>query len=271
MYLDYQRTKTKQDDDEFYSDSSTGSMHKMAGHSKWAQIKRQKGVTDQKRGATFGKLANAITVAAKQGADPEMNFLLRIAIDKAKSANMPKDNIERAIERASGTASSSLDEETFEAYGPNGIAFLVEVATDNRNRTIGEIRAVLNKLGGKMAESGSVSYLFERVGRLVVTGSGNEEAIELSAIDAGAKDVGVVENSVFITTEPHELDLVRKKMSDHGFDIEEFSLAWEPKSQVIVDQSNEAERLIKLSVALEELDDVVRVASNFEVPEGLLE
>ncbi len=238
----------------------------MAGHSKWAQIKRQKGVTDQKRGATFGKLTNAITVAARQGADPEMNFQLRIAIDKAKSANMPKDNIERAIKRASVGAAGLLEEVTFEAYGPNGIAFLIEATTDNRNRTIGEIRAVLNKSGGKMAEAGSVSYLFEKVGQLIIPADGKEETIELSAIDAGAK-----ENKVFITSNPQELDSIRRSLAGQGYIAEDFSLIWEPRALITIVDFVHAEKLIKLSIALEDLDDVVKVASNFEVAEGLLE
>lgn len=238
----------------------------MAGHSKWAQIKRQKGVADQKRGALFAKLASAITIAARNGADPEMNFQLRIAIDKAKAANMPKDNIERAVERASGAGGALMEEITFEAYGPGGTAFLIETATDNRNRTVGEIRAVLNKFGGKLAETGSVAYLFKKFGQIVFEKL-NPDEVELAAIDAGAMEVEHEGGQVFIYTEPKELEAVRKNMENLGFVSHDIGFEWQPTKSVPIIDSAAAQKVLKLAEALEDLDDVTRVSGNFELPE----
>ncbi len=234
----------------------------MSGHSKWASIKRQKGAADQKRGAVFSKLAKAISVAARHGGDPAMNFALRIAVDQAKAANMPKDNIERAIERASGKDGAALEEITFEAYGPGGTAFLIETATDNHNRTVGEIRAVLNKLGGKLAETGSVGYLFKKLGAIAVT-TDDAEKVELAAIDAGAEDVEQHENHVIIATDPKELEHVRRRLAEQGIEGEA-GFEWQPLATIAV-AGDVADKILKLADALDELDDVTAIHSNFEI------
>jgi len=241
----------------------------MAGHSKWAQIKRQKGVTDQKRGAAFAKLANGITVAARNGTDPEMNFQLRIAIDKAKAANMPKDNIERAIERAKGSSGSSMEEILFEAYGPGGTALIIETATDNRNRTVGDVRATLNKFGGKLAESGSVGYLFKKLGQIIFEKL-NPDEVELAAIDAGAVDIEHDDGQVFVYTDQKELEAVRKTLENIGFISNEISFEWQPITTIKIDDEQIAQKVLKLSEMLEELDDVVRVSGNFDIDKELL-
>ncbi len=235
----------------------------MSGHSKWSQIKRQKGSADQKRGLVFSKLARAITVAARHGTDPAMNFQLRIAVDQARGANMPKDNIERAIERASGSGESALEEITFEAYGPGGTAFLIEAATDNHNRTIGDIRAVLNKHGGKLAEAGSVSYLFKKLGTIVVM-TDDAEKVELAAIDGGADDVEQHDNQVVISTAPKDLEHVRSRLAEQGIDGEA-SFEWQPLVTIPITDQPAAEKVLKLADALDELDDITAIHSNFEI------
>lgn len=235
----------------------------MAGHSKWAQIKRGKGVADQKRSAVFSKLASGISIAARQGTDPEMNFQLRIAIDKAKAANMPKDNIERAIERAKGAGGSGLEEIIFEAYGPAGTAFIIETATDNRNRTIGDVRAVLNKYGGKLAEAGSVGYLFKKRGLIILSEA--NEAAELAAIEAGAEDFSELDGKLFVYTAPTELENVRQKLQTATFVPSEISFELEPTVTIPISDPDLAKKVIKLSETLDEVDDVTNVASNFEI------
>jgi YebC/PmpR family DNA-binding regulatory protein len=245
----------------------------MSGHSKWSQIKRQKGASDVKRGVAFSKLANTISLAARGGADPAMNFQLRIAIDKARAANMPKDNIDRAIARVSGGAGqSALEEIIFEVYGPAGTAFLIEGATDNRNRTVSEVKSVLNKYGLKLAESGAVSYLFEKKGLIVVgvTEPALAEEAEFAAIDAGADDISAGDNQVFIYTKPAELESIRHQLAEHGWVIEEFSLVQEPAAPITIEDAEIAQKLIKLSQALEDLADVTKVESNFDIPDRLV-
>ncbi len=242
----------------------------MAGHSKWAQIKRQKGVADVKRGALFAKLASAITIAARGGADPEMNFQLRIAIDKAKAANMPKDNIERAIERASGAGGVTMEEIMFEAYGPGGTAFLIETATDNRNRTVGEIRAVLNRADGKLAETGSVAYLFKKFGQIIFEKL-NPDEVELAAIDAGAVEIEHDDGQVFVYTDPKELEAVRKNLENIGFVSHDVGFEWQPTGMVPIADKEIAQKVVRLAEALEDLDDVTRVSGNFQIDPKLLD
>lgn len=243
----------------------------MAGHSKWAQIKRQKGTADQKRGAAFSKLANAISIAARQGADPAMNFQLRIAMDRAREANMPKDNIQRAIDKATGAGGqATLEEIPFEAYGPGGTAFLIEAATDNRNRTVGEVRATLNKFDAKLAEIGAVSYLFKKRGLIVLETSDREKA-ELAAIEAGADDFEAADEKVFVYCEPKDLESVRQQLETAGFSSHDITIQSEPMTTIPITDSALAKRVMNLSEALEELDDVTSVSSNFDVPENLLE
>jgi YebC/PmpR family DNA-binding regulatory protein len=237
----------------------------MSGHSKWAQIKRQKGAADQKRGATFSKLSNLITLAARNGSDPNMNFQLRMAVDQAKAANMPNDNIKRAIERATGVGANALENILFEAYGSGGIAFLIESATDNRNRATSEIRAILNKYDGKLAQAGSVAYLFRQRGLLTYEVEQSKvEELELSAIEAGADDVCQEQIGVFVYTNPKELDQVRQYLEGVGFKSANLELIWEPISTITVDKEK-ADKLITVSQLLEDLDDVTRVFSNFEI------
>lgn len=241
----------------------------MAGHSKWAQIKRKKGVADAKRGAVFSKLASAITIAAKNGTDAEMNFALRIAVDQAKAANMPKDNIDRAIARAGGAGGVTLEEIMFEAYGPGGTAFLIETATDNRNRTIGEVKAALNKFGGKLAEAGAVGYLFKKRGQIVLETS-DADAVELAAIDAGAEDVEADDGKVFVYTDPKELEQVRKNLAASQLESNDVGFERQPTAMIKIEDKSLADRILKLSDALDDLDDVTNIHSNVDIPENLL-
>lgn len=236
----------------------------MSGHSKWASIKRSKGAADAKRGVVFSKLARLITLAAKNGADPEMNFQLRIAIDQAKAANLPSDNIKRAIERASGGAGGAVIEEMLlEIYGPAGVALLVEAATDNRNRTLSEVRALLNRHHAKLAESGAVQYLFEKKG-LIHARFSDVEALELAAIEADADDVEVNGDEVLVWTNPTQLEAVRQALAVEGTEIADYGLSWESKATVTMADPAQAEQLTRLHDALDDLDDVTRVSSNFD-------
>lgn len=242
----------------------------MSGHSKWSQIKRQKGSADAKRGVLFSKLAHAITLAARGGADPAKNVQLRLAIDKAREANMPNDNVKRAIDRATGAGGTAKVEEVlFEAYGPGGIAFLLETATDNHNRTTGDIRAILNKFEGKLAETGAVSYLFEKRGLIVVENAAAErESVEWAVIESDAEDFWGDRHHVYVYTKPNKLDSVRHALQEHGLTIKEANLVWEPKVTIEIKDKAKSERLMDLSEKLEELDDVVHVASNFDLPQS---
>lgn len=244
----------------------------MAGHSKWAQIKRQKGVADARRGALFTKLSREITVAARQGGgDPDMNFRLRLAVQKAREANMPAENIKRAIERATGGGEgTALDEVTYEAYGPHGVAILVEALTDNRNRTVAEIRSVLTRGGGSLGETGSVAWQFESRGVVSVkTNNRDVEEIELAAIDAGAEDVDVVGDTVEVYTAPADLEAVRKALLDAGYEVASAELIMRPKATINL-EPEDAGAVLRLLDRLEELDDVQRVYSNAEFPEEVL-
>ncbi|KKU43446.1 MAG: transcriptional regulator [Berkelbacteria bacterium GW2011_GWA2_46_7] len=241
----------------------------MSGHSKWSSIKHQKGAADAKRGAVFSKLSRAITVAARHGTDPNMNFQLRLAIDQAHGANVPKDNIERAIDKAKGSDAAKLEEIVFEAYGPGGTGFLIEAATDNHNRSTGDIRAILNKHGGKLAESGSVGYLFKRRGQIVLENV-NAENAELAAIDAGAQDVEADNREVFVYTDPKELEHVRRRLADAEFASNNVSFEYHPTATVPITDEKLAEKIIKLATALDDLDDITKVSSNFEIPENLI-
>lgn len=235
----------------------------MAGHSKWAQIKHKKASTDKKRSNLFGKLANAITVAAKAGSDPTMNPALQMAIDKAKSENMPKDNIERAIDRGSGSGSDlQVEEIIYELYGPSGVAILVVALTDNKNRTTAEVKAVANKLGGKIASAGAVNFLFDQKGlvRLGIDGRGSEE-VELTIIDSGAEDYEKTNDGYLVYTQPKQVKQISDKLSGQGFKVLGIELVMEPKETIKLPEQ-EAQKVIKLLEALDNLDDVVEVNSN---------
>lgn len=236
----------------------------MSGHSKWSQIKRQKGVTDAKRGQVFTRLGREIMVAARTGGgDPESNFRLRLAVQRAREANMPAENIKRAIERATGGGDgAALEEVTYEGYGPGGAAVLVEALTDNRNRTVSEVRNVFTRSGGNMGEAGSVAWIFENKGILTIhPGKTDPEAIALVAIDAGAEDVNLEEGAIEAYTQPHDLEKVRRALEDAGIHVEEAELVMQPKTTVLLGEK-EALQAIRLVEKLEELDDVQKVYFN---------
>ncbi|WP_322796968.1 YebC/PmpR family DNA-binding transcriptional regulator [Tepidiforma sp.] len=236
----------------------------MAGHSKWAQIKRQKGANDQKRGALFTKLTREIMQAARQGGpDPAANFKLRLAIQRARASNMPNDNIERAIQKATGGASEDqLDEITYEGYGPGGVAILVSALTDNRNRTVSEVRHQFSRAGGNLGESGSVSWQFEPRGIITIPTEGRDpDDLALQAIDAGAEDVEIQGDAIEVRTDPASLEAVRRNLEAAGLHVENADFAMIPKTTIELDEKT-AHQVLRLIEALEDLEDVQRVYSN---------
>ncbi len=236
----------------------------MSGHSKWATIKRKKGALDAKRGKIFTRLIREITIAARQaGGDPDGNPRLRLAIDNAKSANMPADNIDRAIKKATGELEGSqISELTYEGYGPGGVALLIEVATDNKNRTVAEIRHIFSRGLGNMGETGSVAWMFERKGIITLKrdGKSEDELMEI-VLDAGADDLTTEEDFFEVTTTLENFEPVRKKILDNKLIVENASLQWIAKNSVPI-KGDDAEKLMKLIEALEESDDVQNVFSN---------
>ncbi len=246
----------------------------MSGHSKWSSIKHKKGAADAKRGKLFSKLSRAIIVAAKEGgADPANNLALQNAVEKARSYSMPKDNIERAIARGSGQDSDAEAFETivYEGYAPGGVALIVEALTDNRNRTAADVRHLFAKNDGNLGEAGSVSWLFERRGVVVVEGSADEEELTLAAAEGGADDVRRDGSSWEITAPPEDLSAVREAVEAAGFSAESAELALLPKTTVEVDDESQAKKILRLIDALEENDDVQEVYANFDIPERVLE
>lgn len=231
----------------------------MAGHSKWAQIKRAKGVTDAKRGALFTRIGNQIAVAARSGSDPAFNPSLAAVIEKAKSANMPLNNIERAIKRASEKSSAQLEEVLYEGYGPAGVAVMVECATDNRNRTFPEVRHAFAKFGGSIGEGGSVAFQFERKGVIIVKSSGEDALLEV--LEAGAIDANEEEDIIVAYTEPKELHNVKAKLNEAGLETESAELSYEPNTTVELTDEVKL-KLEKIIDALEDLQDVVNVSHN---------
>jgi YebC/PmpR family DNA-binding regulatory protein len=245
----------------------------MSGHSKWHSIKHKKAIVDQRRGQHFTKLARAVTVAAREGGgDPDGNSALALAIQKARDASMPKDNIERAIAKGTGEGSDADQIETvlYEGYGPGGVALLIETLTDNRNRTGADVRHALSKHGGSLGEPGSVSYLFDKRGEIVVDASRYGEDDLLVAIDAGAEDIALDDDVYEIVVEPSELPAVRRALEESGIEIESSDVTQRPKARVPVDESD-AGRLMKLIDMLEESDDVSAVYANFDVDAAVLE
>jgi YebC/PmpR family DNA-binding regulatory protein len=244
----------------------------MSGHSKWSTIKRQKGVTDAKRSAVFTKVAREISVAARQGGgDPDANYRLRLAIEKARSVNMPADNIKRTIDKATGGGEAEQFEEiVYEGYGPGGVAILVEAATDNRNRTASEVRAVFTKAGGQLAGSGAVAWQFEPRGVITIPSKGQDaDDLALAAIDAGAEDVDTSSDElVEVYTTPAGLEQVRKALDAAGLAVESAESAMVAKQTVEVDEQR-ARQNLRLVESLEDLDDVQRVTANFDIPEEL--
>tara|TARA_A100001037_G_scaffold304799_1_gene342825 strand:- start:10024 stop:10782 length:759 start_codon:yes stop_codon:yes gene_type:complete len=246
----------------------------MSGHSKWSTIKRAKGVTDAKRGALFTKLSKDIVLAAKQGGgDPDMNFKLRLAVDKAKSNNMPLDNINRAIQRAvgGGPGSEDLDEITYEGYGPGGSAILVQAVTSNRNRTASEVRSAFSKGGGNLGESGCVAWNFETKGVVVVDSNSDEDAEEvgLVAMEAEVDDVKVDGSSVEIYTLQDKLSDIQSVLSDNGVTVSNAEISLVPKTTVML-SDKEAEQTLKLLDALEELEDIQKAYTNADFSEDVL-
>ena len=233
----------------------------MSGHSKWATTKRQKAVVDAKRGALFTKIGNQIAIAARGGTDPAMNPSLAMVLEKARHANMPKANIERAIARAADKSAAALIEEVYEAYGPGGVGIIIEVATDNTNRTLPEVRHTLDKNGGRMADAGSVMFQFKRKGVIEVSEKGDE--VMMVALDAGADDISDEEEGTVVYTEPSDLMKVRQALADHGMNVTAAELQYVPSSYVPVEGEN-AEKLEKLLGAIDDLDDVVNTYTNAE-------
>lgn len=235
----------------------------MSGHSKWETIKRTKGANDAKRGALFTKLGNAIAVAARNGTDPETNFNLRLAIDKAKVANMPMSNIERAIARVSDKSANQLEEVMYEGYGPGGVAILVECATDNTNRTYPFVKTAFAKHGGSIAEKGSVAFLFDLKGTITVRGSG--EDLLLKVLDAGADDAFENDNEILIYTNPKQLAEVRDSLRTSGIEIVDAELSYVPKETLKITDDATQGKVIRLMEALEDLDDVTATHTNFDL------
>jgi YebC/PmpR family DNA-binding regulatory protein len=245
----------------------------MSGHSKWAGIKHKKAIVDARRGKLFTKLARAITVAAKEGGgDIEGNPALALAVQKARDASMPKDNIERAIAKGTGEGADAdaLEAVMYEGYGPGGVAVLVEALTDNRNRTSADMRHIFSKHGGNLGEPGSVAYLFDKKGLVVVDGERYSEDDLMVAIDAGAEDINLDDDVLEVICEPSDLATVRQALVDAGVEVEEAQVAQRPKSLVPLDEDG-AVRLLRLVDALEEQDDVDAVHANFDVPADVLE
>ena len=233
----------------------------MSGHSKWATTKRQKAIVDAKRGAAFTKIANQIAIAARSGGDPSMNPTLAMVLEKARKANMPKTNIERAIARATDKSAAAMIEETYEAYGPAGIGIIIEVATDNKNRTMPEVRNVLSKNGGRMADPGSVMFQFAHKGVIEITEKG-EEAL-MTALDCGAEDANEGEDGIEIITEATDLMKVRQALIDAGLSVDNAELRYIANTSVPVSE-DDAEKVDKLLNAIDDLDDVTNVFTNAE-------
>jgi YebC/PmpR family DNA-binding regulatory protein len=240
----------------------------MSGHSKWATIKRKKAVLDSKRGKIFTKLIKEITIAARAGGDINGNPRLRLAVDNAKAQNMPMDNIERAIKKATGELEGVIYHElTYEGYGPAGIAVVVEVATDNKNRTVAEVRHLFSKNGGSMGETGSVAWMFYRKGviTLPVDGKNEDDVMEI-VLEAGANDLTTEEDFFEVTTTIESFETVRRTLVDKNFTVENASLQWIAKNLIEV-KGEDAEKVVKLIESLEDLDDVQNVFSNADIVE----
>jgi YebC/PmpR family DNA-binding regulatory protein len=240
----------------------------MSGHSKWSSIKREKGAKDAARSAEFTKLGNAIAIAARSGADPELNFSLRLAIDRAKASNMPNANIQRSVDRGSGKlGGEQIQEVLYEGYGPGGVAILVEAATDNINRTFPEIRLAFSKHGGHLAEKGAVAFQFDHVGMIRVSNSGDD--VLLKALDAGASDVIEEDGESIIYTELNDLAKVRDTLRDAKLDITEAELTYVPNNSVEITDASTAGKIMRLMEALEDIDDVTNTYVNFEIADDI--
>ncbi|MDJ0734376.1 MAG: YebC/PmpR family DNA-binding transcriptional regulator [Nostocaceae cyanobacterium] len=247
----------------------------MAGHSKWANIKRQKAVVDAKKGKTFTQLSRAIIVAARSGIpDPNGNFQLRTAIDKAKAAGIPNDNIERAIAKGAGTLEGdgdSLEEIRYEGYGPGGVAVLIEALTDNRNRTAADLRAAFSKNGGNLGETGCVSWMFTQKGVCTVKGVTDEEQLLEASLEGNADTYEMTDEEIAeVFTEITNLESLNQTLKDKGFEISDAQLRWIPDNYVEITDAEQAVSLLKLIDTLEALDDVQNVTANFEMVDQLM-
>jgi YebC/PmpR family DNA-binding regulatory protein len=244
----------------------------MSGHSKWQTIRRKKESEDIKRGKLFSKLSRAISVAVKTGggADSDTNYKLRIAIDKAREANMPKDNIERAVSKGSGEG-GGLVEATYEGFGPEGVGVIVEVATDNRNRTSQAIKNLFERGGGNLAGPGSVSFNFVSKGVIVVKSNGNKEELMLDLIDQGVEDVEEEEGYVEAYVSPSTLHALKEKMAEKGYKVTSTELVQKPKSMQSIDDEKKAKKVISFLESLEDLDDVQKVFANADISQEVLE
>ncbi|MBW6512582.1 MAG: YebC/PmpR family DNA-binding transcriptional regulator [Desulfuromonadaceae bacterium] len=244
----------------------------MSGHSKWANIKHRKGAQDAKRGKIFTKLIKEITVAAKIGGDDlEANARLRLAVDKAKQANMPKDNIDRAIKKGTGDLDGVVYEEgIFEGYGPGGIAVIVEFLTDNRTRTVADVRHAFTKFGGSLGVSGSVSFMFDRKGQIIFDGDADFDTIFEAALEAGAEDVKEEDDVIEVITAPGELEAVRIAIDDRGLQYQSAEVTMIPQTMTAI-EGKQAESLMKMIDVLEDNDDVQSVHTNFDISDAEME
>ncbi len=244
----------------------------MSGHSKWATIKHKKGATDAKRAKVFAKLIRQVEVAAREGGpDPEMNPSLRTMFQKARDSSVPLDTIEKAIKRATGGLEGvNYEQITYEGYAPGGVALLIEVLTDNRNRSGSDVRSTFTKRGGSMAEPGAVAWQFDRKGSLLVDGSVDEDDLMLAAIDAGADDIVREGESWRVTTPPHDLHAVRTALEEAGMKVESGDLVMVAQNLVPLDEKGAAKKVLDLIDALEDLDDVQDVYGNFDIPDEVL-
>ena len=247
----------------------------MSGHSKWATIKRAKGANDAKRGQLFTKLSKAISIAVRQGggvADPDSNFRLRLAVEAARAANMPKDNIERAIQRASGKQAEIIEEATYEGFGPGGFSVVVEAYTDNKLRTVSEVKNIFNKNGGNMGAQGSVMYQFEKKGVITVAKDGKSiDDIFLVAADNGVDDIEEAGDEVLLYTKPEDVTKVKDALSQNSLNVTTFELLFRPVVNSAISDKVSAEKALSFIDKLESLDDVQKVYANFDIPDELLD
>lgn len=248
----------------------------MSGHSKWANIKHKKARVDAQKGKVFTKLGRELIIAARQGGpDPNGNFRLKMAVQAAKAANMPNDNIQRAIQKgAGGTDGANFEELTYEGYGPGGTAIMIDIMTDNRNRTAGEIRHLFSKNGGNMGETGCVGWMFQLKGQIDLDPEEvkqNEDELMMLALDAGAEDITFSDDSIQVYTSPEELEQVRQTLIDQGIEVEGAEVTQLPENTIEITDKDQALKLVKLMDALEEHDDVQNVYANFDIPDEIAE
>lgn len=245
----------------------------MSGHSKWANIRHKKAREDAKKGKVFSRISKKLTAAAKHGGgDPDANAELRMLIQVAKESNMPNDNVDRAIKKGTGELEGvNYEEFSYEGYGPVGIALYIDLMSDNRNRTASEIRHLLSKHGGNLGETGCVSWMFDRRGKIEVEGSFDEDEIMMAALDAGAEDVEVGEGSATIFTNPGDFMDVRQKLIDAGYTVTEAEVAMVAKNLVQIANADDAKKVLKIMDILEEHDDVQEVYANFDIPAEVMD